>query len=132
MPDIPETPYLLPDWLHGFEHWLKNLSDGEATFYSGVVLGLLLWVGRKIWQRMTRKPPVFAGETYDLNFPVNDNGALVGRDDALATLNRAWQDPATNVLAWVAWPGVGKTALLNRWREAVKTAQDDTPRPQRI
>ena len=132
MSETPETPYLLPDSLHGFEYWLKNLSDGESTFYGGIVLGLLIWLGRKLYQRITDQPPVFEGEIYDLTFPVTDNSAMVGRDPQLATLNQAWQDHSLHVLAVVAWAGVGKTALVNLWREAIKVTADEALRPQRI
>jgi tetratricopeptide (TPR) repeat protein len=132
MPDSPETPYLLPDWLHGFEYWLKNLSDGESTFYGSIVLGLFIWLGTKIWQRITHKSPIFEGEIYDLTFPDTDNSAMVGRESLLTTLNQAWQDHTIHVFALVAWAGVGKTALVNLWREAIKVTADEALRPQRI
>lgn len=47
---------------------------------------------------------------------------LFGRDDYLKQLDDAWQLPITNpqlpkinILSLVAWGGVGKTALVNRW-----------------
>ncbi|MDO8491023.1 MAG: TIR domain-containing protein, partial [Dehalococcoidia bacterium] len=40
---------------------------------------------------------------------------LFGRGKELAALDRAWEDPHTNVLSLVAWGGVGKTALVNKW-----------------
>ncbi len=40
---------------------------------------------------------------------------LFGRADELQTLDDAWADAHTNVLSFVAWGGVGKTALVNRW-----------------
>ena len=132
MPDSQETPYLLPDWLHGFEHWLKNLSDGESTFYGSIVLGLLVWFGHKVWQRLTRKQPIFEGDTYDLKFPSTDNGVIVGRETELADLAQAWRSPDIRVLALVAWAGVGKTALVNVWREAIKFSEEETLSPKRI
>ncbi len=41
---------------------------------------------------------------------------LFGRDDELARLDRAWDDPAQHVLTIVAWGGVGKTSLVAAWR----------------
>ena len=38
-----------------------------------------------------------------------------GRDDELANLEAAWQDPRLNVITLVARGGAGKTALLARW-----------------
>ncbi len=47
---------------------------------------------------------------------------LFGRDDYLKQLDSAWQSPITNpqlpkvnILSLVAWGGVGKTALVNKW-----------------
>ena len=38
-----------------------------------------------------------------------------GREKGLAALDAAWANPNTNVFSLVAWGGVGKTALANRW-----------------
>src|SRR5262245_5554430 len=40
---------------------------------------------------------------------------LFGREAELKLLDDAWADPNTNVVAFVAWGGVGKTALVNTW-----------------
>lgn len=41
---------------------------------------------------------------------------LLGRDNELYELNRAWQSPDTvNVLSIIAWGGAGKTSLVKRW-----------------
>jgi hypothetical protein len=40
---------------------------------------------------------------------------LFGREKELAILDASWADPHTNVLTLVAWGGVGKTALVNKW-----------------
>jgi tetratricopeptide (TPR) repeat protein len=40
---------------------------------------------------------------------------LFGRDKELAILEVAWDNPNINVLSLVAWGGVGKTALVNKW-----------------
>ena len=40
---------------------------------------------------------------------------FVGRDDELARLDAAWADPSTHVISFVAFGGVGKSALVNRW-----------------
>jgi tetratricopeptide (TPR) repeat protein len=40
---------------------------------------------------------------------------FVGREDALAQLDAAWDDPHVRVLSIVALGGAGKTALVNRW-----------------
>jgi len=40
---------------------------------------------------------------------------LFGREGQLATLDAAWDRPQTHVVSLVAWGGVGKTALVNKW-----------------
>ena len=40
---------------------------------------------------------------------------LVGRDAELARLDAAWEDPRIHVLTFVAFGGVGKSALVARW-----------------
>jgi hypothetical protein len=40
---------------------------------------------------------------------------LFGRETELKLLDDAWADPNTNIGAFVAWGGVGKTALVNHW-----------------
>jgi type II secretory pathway predicted ATPase ExeA len=43
------------------------------------------------------------------------NPTLIGREDWLAFLDRAWADPATNFIQIIAVGGTGKTALVDRW-----------------
>jgi hypothetical protein len=40
---------------------------------------------------------------------------LFGRDRELEQLDAAWENPRTNILSLVAFGGVGKTALVNKW-----------------
>ncbi len=40
---------------------------------------------------------------------------LFGRVEALSMLDEAWEDPEANVLCLVAWGGIGKTSLVNKW-----------------
>lgn len=40
---------------------------------------------------------------------------LFGREKELQILDEAWDDPNTNVVSLVAFGGVGKTALVNKW-----------------
>jgi nucleoside phosphorylase len=55
-----------------------------------------------------------ADHVYNRGLPMTGTH-LFGRRAELATLERAWNDPGTNVLAVVAPGGVGKSALINQW-----------------
>jgi len=45
---------------------------------------------------------------------------LFGRDDELVKLDKAWDDTKTNIVTLVAFGGVGKTALTNKWLSKMK------------
>ena len=45
---------------------------------------------------------------------------LFGRQKELGILNKAWESGDTNVLSFVAWGGVGKSALVNKWLEKMR------------
>jgi len=45
---------------------------------------------------------------------------LFGRQQELARLDQAWQSAATNVISFVAFGGVGKTTLVNKWLEKMR------------
>ena len=44
---------------------------------------------------------------------------LFGRKEELAWLDERWRTPTTNVVSLIAWGGVGKSALVNRWLEGM-------------
>src|ERR1017187_4416684 len=43
------------------------------------------------------------------------NPVLIGREDQIAFLDRAWSNPVTNFLQVIAAGGTGKTALVDKW-----------------
>jgi len=61
-----------------------------------------------------RKQDFFAVQVTLSKLPTTGKD-LFGREEELAMLDRAWEEPHTNILSLVAWGGVGKTALVNHW-----------------
>ncbi len=53
------------------------------------------------------------------------SGDLVGRDERLAQLDAAWDDPKTHIVTIVAWGGVGKTALVAEWEGRLAAREFD-------
>lgn len=45
---------------------------------------------------------------------------LFGRQEELTLLNDAWESDATNVVSFVAYGGVGKSTLVNKWVEKMR------------
>jgi nucleoside phosphorylase/tetratricopeptide (TPR) repeat protein len=56
---------------------------------------------------------------------------LFGRDTELQLLDDAWANPNTNIITFVAWGGVGKTALVNHWLKQ-RMARDNYRGAERI
>jgi len=45
---------------------------------------------------------------------------LFGRQKELTLLNEAWESGATNIVSFVAYGGVGKSTLVNKWVEKIR------------
>jgi tetratricopeptide (TPR) repeat protein len=48
---------------------------------------------------------------------------LFGRERELQVLDDAWANPQTNVISFVAWGGVGKSALISHWLQSLERDQ---------
>ena len=58
------------------------------------------------------------------------NPELFGRDKELKILDEVWDNTGTNIISFVAWGGVGKTALVNTWLS--KMRQDNFRGAERV
>ena len=56
---------------------------------------------------------------------------LFGREAELQLLDEAWASPSTNIVSFVAWGGVGKTALVNHWLKR-RMARDNYRGAERV
>ena len=65
-------------------------------------------------KRKVRKTDFLGARVMLSKLPVT-GGELFGRDGELGVLDEAWGDEGTKILSFVAWGGVGKTALVNEW-----------------
>ncbi len=61
-----------------------------------------------------RKPDYLGVKISLAKLPSTDP-TLFGRDERLKELDAAWKNPKINIVSLVAWGGVGKTALVNKW-----------------
>lgn len=55
---------------------------------------------------------------------------LFGRQKELTLLDDAWESAAANVLSFIAWGGVGKSTLINKWLE--RLAKDNYRGAERV
>ncbi|MEN3332722.1 MAG: hypothetical protein V7641_2087 [Blastocatellia bacterium] len=56
---------------------------------------------------------------------------LFGRDAELQRLDDAWENPNINIITFIAWGGVGKTALVNHWLKQ-RMARDNYRGAERV
>jgi len=64
-------------------------------------------------------PPLLAEHIYMKNW-LRTEFELFGRQKELARLDQAWKSADTNVISFVAFGGVGKTTLVNKWLEKMR------------
>lgn len=92
-----------------------------------------------VWQARRNPPAPSGGATKDetprepevnvARLPVTGS-QLFGREGELKALDEAWADDNTHVLGFVAWGGVGKSALVNHWLR--RMARDDYRGAERV
>jgi hypothetical protein len=72
----------------------------------------------------TRKPPSKRGSKRIsvARLPVTGSDVF-GREEDIAFLDRAWANKDVNVVTIVAWAGVGKSTLVNRWLRRMAAKQ---------
>jgi tetratricopeptide (TPR) repeat protein len=64
--------------------------------------------------------PALAADRIDIDRLPVTGSELFGRQAELALLDEAWASDKTNVVSLVAWGGVGKSTLVNKWLEALE------------
>jgi tetratricopeptide (TPR) repeat protein len=63
------------------------------------------------------KPKWLLPEKVDVDRLPVTGAELFGRQNELKSLDEAWESDKINVISLVAWGGVGKSTLINKWRE---------------
>jgi len=115
----------IPEPLRSTTHYLLTTEPGYQALYdflldqAGVEPGEVGELKRK--PRPKGQPLKFGAQPDEpepivsiSRLPVTGPD-LFGREAELKLLDDAWADPSTNVIAFVAWGGVGKSALVNTW-----------------
>ncbi len=102
-----ENKAYIPDILFGYDYHDLSQPRGYDNLYRHIrgELG-------------AEKPPLgkphYTRTIYSNSLPTVE-GKLFGRKDELALLDKAWADPQTHVVQFVASGGTGKTKLLKHW-----------------
>jgi len=108
-------------WLTRFQHWprgdqaLDELPPAQAEkALAALVDEIVDLLGVEPGKKPRRQPQVDV-----THLPVAGEHFL-GRSAELQRLDDAWADEHVNVLSIVAWGGVGKTALVKHWLDAMR------------
>lgn len=105
-----ENKAYIPDILFGYDYHDLSQPRGYDNLYRHIrgTLG-------------AEKPPLgksrYTRTIYSNSLPTVE-GKLFGRKDELALLDKAWADPQTHVVQFVASGGTGKTKLLKHWLDS--------------
>jgi hypothetical protein len=115
----------IPDPLRGHAHYLltseknyqalKSFLAGKAGVTPAPLGTLEVAPGRTV------EPLRFPGDGGDQRVEVSrlprTAGELFGREERLAALEAAWEDPKIRIVTMVAWGGVGKTSLVAKFAD---------------
>ncbi len=98
------------------------LTEGWLIFYTGLAISFLIFLlgilTIWLWKyfKISRFSPdsVFSGE-------------LVGRDEVLKQLDKAWKDSNIHIFMLYGWAGTGKTAIVDFWRRKLAKIENSPP-----
>ncbi|MEW6212005.1 MAG: restriction endonuclease, partial [Acidobacteriota bacterium] len=86
----------------------KVIIDGDVT-------GATIIIGDSNTTGATPTTPPLPQDKISISRLPTSGSLLFGRDAQLQLLDDAWVSPDKNIITFIAWGGVGKTALVNHW-----------------
>jgi len=91
--------------------------DTDLTAFAEEICNIL----NKVHEVPDGKKQVYVPpeKIYTSKLPTTDS-TLFGREDELEILDEAWEDPHTRIISFIAWGGVGKSALINGWLNSME------------
>lgn len=105
----------------------------DSEFWAHIELDLYVKKHRDIVTEffdVTLPPPLPQNNISISRLPISGPD-LFGRDSELQLLDEAWENPKINLISFIAWGGVGKTALVNHWLKQ-RMARDNYRGAERI
>ena len=124
---IRPCPWWAFDWLEE-KQMLPRDGKSIAEDFQGREDGVFTQLAREIFNLVTDPnyklpvppPPRWSPpEKIDIARLPYTSSDLFGRDKELAMLDEAWES-AAGVISFVAWGGVGKSTLVNKWLERLE------------
>jgi hypothetical protein len=113
------------DWLKPIQARPKNgrpLSGGndfqidtDLTAFAKEIHNLLNRVPKQPSKTTDDEPTLIPPRKIETSKLPVTSADVFGRETELEILDNAWENPQTKVLSFIAWGGVGKSALINGW-----------------
>ncbi len=99
----------------------KDFKDNADEVFAEVAEKIFEIVDNLNYQPPAPPPPVWSPpEKIDITRLPYTGSELFGRQKELEMLDEAWASATTNVISFVAWGGVGKSTLVNKWLERLE------------
>lgn len=99
----------------------KSVAEDYDTKWDGIFLQIPKKIFKIINTPDYKKPVVTPKwgppEKEDIGRLPKTEYELFGRQKELKLLDEAWESQQTNIISFVAWGGVGKSTLVNKWVE---------------
>jgi len=108
-----------------------HFKDDWDTIFTDVAKLIFEVIDNASYQPPAPPAPAWPPpEKLDLSRLPVTGSELFGRQKDLALLDDAWDAAAVNVLSFIAWGGVGKSTLVNKWLE--RLAKDNYRGARRV
>ncbi len=99
----------------------KDFKDNEDEVFALVAETIFDKLNNPSYQPPTPPPPRWSlPEKIEIDRLPRTGAELFGRQKELEMLDAAWSSGDTNIVSLVAWGGVGKSTLVNKWLERMQ------------
>ena len=95
-----------------------DYSETYEVVFTDLARSILEYLKTSNAKPFTPRPPLWSPpEKCDIHRMPVTGAELFGRQKELELLDEAWESDEINVVSLVAWGGVGKSTLVNKWLE---------------
>lgn len=111
--DKEKVSELIPEPLRAYTAYcmdIKNEVETLAKFIKGIGGVQAAEIGPETSENITSTKRIAPTK-----LPATKITELIGRDQELEKLDTAFNNPGTHIIEFIAWGGVGKTALVSEW-----------------
>lgn len=98
----------------------KDFKDESDEVFAEVAMRIFDIIDNSNYKPPQPTPHFSPPEKIDISRLPMTGEELFGRQKELEMLDKAWESENTHIISLVAWGGVGKSTLVNKWLERMK------------